>query len=66
MAGKGKQLQVGAGSRRRSQAKAEDAARRSRKRAAERADEYDRAEAALDYTPARGLDHILDVLGGSR
>jgi len=33
---RGKTLQIGAGSRRRSQAKAEDAARRSRKRAAER------------------------------
>jgi len=36
MAGKGKALQIGAGSRRRSQARAEDAARRSRKRADER------------------------------
>jgi hypothetical protein len=34
---RGKYLQIGSGSRRRSQAKAEDKARRSRKRAAERA-----------------------------
>jgi len=37
MAAKGKTLQIGAGSRSRSQAKAEDKARRSRKRASERA-----------------------------
>lgn len=37
MARRGKDLQIGGGSRRPSQAKAEDAARRSRKRAAKRA-----------------------------
>lgn len=40
---RGKALQIGAGSRRRSQAKAEDKARRSRKRASERAWRRERA-----------------------
>lgn len=54
MAKRGKDLQIGGGSRRPSQARAEDAARRSRKRAGERRwrrDEEGRREAGLSLPP---------------
>jgi hypothetical protein len=56
MANRGKELQMGSGSRSRSQAKAEDTARRSRKRAGERRAMRTEAAAVIDGEPRTECD----------